>query len=180
MRITVSMALALLALLACEPPGTAPGPQAPARSTKLNESPRPMPARSPSSVTIYKVKPPEASFVEVYQLTELGENEHVALDTLRLSAARLGCDGLVIGGSRVETVAWHSVQTLRLSGTCIMFAQNPGTWQAPPPPDSPPPSEPLPQDAPECIQARSKIFATKDPQERARIIHSMPPSCHPR
>ena len=193
MRITLSMALVLLA---CEPPVAAPGPQGPARSTKLNEPPRAMPARSPSSVTIYQVKPPEAPFVEVYRIADLGENENVALDTLRQSSAYLGCDGLIIGGSRVESVIAGSVQKVSLPGTCIMFVRDPGTWQPPPasatpasPPPPPPPSgspspapssEPLPQDAPECIQARSKIFATKDPRERARIIHSLPSHCHPR
>jgi hypothetical protein len=177
------MTFVVLALLGCEPPATAPRAQGPARNTKLNEPPRPMAARSPSSVAIYQVQPPADPFVEVYQIADLGENENAALETLRLSAAYLGCDGLIPGRSRVESVFVGSVAQISLSGTCIMFVRDPRTWQPPPPPPAPPPEsprEPLPQDSEECIQARAKIFATKDPQERARIIHSMPPSCHPR
>lgn len=52
-----------------------------------------------------------------------------------------------------------------ISGTCIMFAQDPGTWR---------PSE---IDA-RCAADRDRLFAAKDPEERAAIARSMPPDCH--
>jgi hypothetical protein len=141
-----------------------------------------MPARAPASVQIYQVRPPEAPFVEVYALTDLGANENEALEALRLSSARFGCDGLIVGASRVKTAYRYQVYEVNLAGTCIMFVQDPQTWRAPPEPDAPSPSERqrdlTPQQIEECDRGRARIFATKDPHERARIAGSLPPECH--
>jgi len=173
----------MIAVLGCVPPSAAPRAPGPARYTKLNEAPRPMPARSPWSVTIYQVRTPAEPFVEVGRLADLGQNENVALETLRSSAGHLGCDGLIIGGSLVESIIAGSVQQVSVPGTCIMFVRDPGTWRPPEPKPAtqqpaPPESDLMSPDV--CARARARIFAAKDPRERARIISSMPSECHPR
>jgi hypothetical protein len=176
------LAVTSVALLGCEPPIVAPRAQGPARNTKLNESPRPMAARSPASVTIFQVRAPAEPFAEIARIADLGENENVALEALRRSAAHLGCDGLVLGSWFPESIVAGTVQRVSLAGTCIMFVRDPGTWQAPEPepqPEAPAPPT-LPQDEDECVRARAKVLEAKDPRERTRLIRSMPSKCHPR
>jgi hypothetical protein len=184
--LAISIILAI-ALLGCEPPILAPPAQGPARSSKLNEPPRPMAARAPASVTLYQVQMPAEPFVEVVRITDLGDNENVALEALRRSAAYLGCDGLVLGSWFPESIIAGSVQRVSLAGTCIMFVRDPGTWRAPeaaaeeaPASSAAAPPAALPQDADECVAARAKVLAAKDPRERMRLIRSMPSKCHPR
>lgn len=167
-----------VALVGCAPnvasPTSAPDPSRnakPERYTKLNESPRPMKARAPSSMTIYRTKAPDGQYVEVSELVDLGDDETEALDKLKLSAAGVGCDGLIVGNVRPErespdvTRGASHVAGVDISGTCIMFAQDPGTWR---------PSE---FDA-RCSADKERLFAAKAPEERAAIARSMPPECH--
>lgn len=164
--------LSLAVLLAgCAPavtsPTSAPDPPrnaAPERETQLNKSPRPMKARAPETVTIYQTKVPAAPYVEVSELVDIGDNETDALDKLKLSAAGVGCDGLIVGTAHVEFPVTFGID-VNVSGTCIMFAQDPGTWR---------PSE---IDA-RCAADRDRLFAAKDPDERVAIARSMPPDCH--
>jgi len=144
----------------------------PEHSTKLNESPRPMKPRALDSVTIYKTKVPAADYVEVSELADSGDDGTEALDKLKLSAAGVGCDGLIIGEQRIEADrprvfgGGHVVSSIGISGTCIMFVQDPGTWR---------PSE---IDA-RCAADRDRLSATKDPDERLAITRAMPRACHP-
>jgi hypothetical protein len=170
------MSSVALLLVGCAPgvtsPASAPFPPPnaqPEHYTKLNESPRPMKARAPETVTIYRTKVPDAPYVEVSELVDSGDDEAEALDKLELSAAGVGCDGLIIGGvlpERTSMMFGHAhVTAVESSGTCIMFAQDPGTWR------------PSKLDA-RCAADRDRLFAAKDPEERAAIARSMPPDCH--
>lgn len=163
-------------LVGCAPAVTAPtsGPLArdatPERSTKLNESPRPMKPRAAETVAIYRTKVPAADYVEVSELVDTGDDETEALDKLKLSAAGVGCDGLIVGGARPasQTMRFGTthITSVDISGTCIMFTQDPGTWR---------PSE---IDA-RCAADRERLFAAKDPDERLAITRAMPRACHP-
>ena len=198
MRVMTAVAFSLLGCVVSS--GGASQGTGPERFTKLNESPRPMSARAPASVQIYQVKPPEEPFVEVYQLADLGSNENEALELLRLSSARFGCDGLIVGPSRVESASYSGrnqaglagpssassagysrVDQISLAGTCIMFVQDPQTWRAPDP-DSPSLGERqrdlTPQQIEVCARGRERIFATKDPRKRAQVAGELPPECH--
>lgn len=169
----------LAVLVGCAPGVTAPptGPDpapnaTPDGYTKLNESPRPMKARAPETVTIYRTKAPAADYVEVSELVDHGSDEAGALDQLKLSAAGVGCDGLVVGASRADSVAKRfgggtEVFSVAITGTCIMFSQDPGTWR------------PSAIDA-RCAADRDRLFAAKDPDEKLAIARSMPPDCHRR
>jgi len=162
-----------LALIACEPtraPYRTPKPES---YVQLNESPRPLHPRTLESVAIYRVKVPDERFVEIAEMTDVGESESDALEKLKLSAAGVGCDGLIIGAARVDeaTVSARWPGTARVEatqvnvlGTCIMFVSDPGTWQ------------PAPEDA--CVAGRAQILAAKDPTARMRIAASLPPECH--
>lgn len=133
-----------------------------------NESPRPMKPRAPETVMIYRTKSPEGEYVEVADLGDVGDDEAEALQKLELSAAGVGCDGLIVGTARAASMAQHlggsHVSAVEFSGTCIMFAQDPGTWR------------PSPLDA-RCAADRERLFAAK-PEERAAIARSMPIDCH--
>ena len=159
-------------LVGCAPgvtsPTSTPEPSrnaTPERNTKLNESPRPMKARATETVTIYRRKVPEAEYVEVSELGDTGGDEAIALDKLKLSAAGVGCDGLIVGAVRPERSMMSGGPAVTISGTCIMFEQDPGTWQ------------PSAIDA-RCAADRDRLFAAKDPEQRAAIARSMPPDCH--
>lgn len=164
----------LLALVGCAPtvptPATTPN-ATPESYTKLNESPRPMKPRAPATVQLYRTKHPDAPYVEVGELGDTGGDEAAALDKLELSAAGVGCDGLIVGSARNErTVADFTgngarVAGVALSGTCIMFEQDPGTWR---------PSE---FDV-RCNADKERLFAAKDPDEKAAIARSIPPECN--
>jgi hypothetical protein len=162
------LSLAVL-LVGCAPGLTSPessrNPR-PERYTSLNQSPRPMKARAAETVTIYRTQVPAARYVEVSELVDTGEDETEALDTLKLSAAGIGCDGLILGVVRPERAAMNfGTRRVNIAGTCIMFEQDPGTWR---------PSE---IDA-RCAADRDRLFAAKDPEQRAAIARSMPPDCH--
>jgi hypothetical protein len=124
-----------------------------------------MKARAPETVTIYRTKIPDAQYVEVSELVDTGIDETDALDQLKLSAAGVGCDGLVVGAVRREPAPLSFASQINISGTCIMFAQDPGTWR------------PSAIDA-RCAADRDRLFAAKDPEQRAAIARSMPPDCH--
>jgi hypothetical protein len=176
------MAVMMLVVLGCVPPSAGPRAPGPARYTKLNEAPRPTPARAPWSVTIYQVRIPAEPFVEIGRLADLGQDESVALEALRSSAGHLGCDGLIIGGALVESIIAGSVQQVSVPGTCIMFVRDPGTWRPPEPEPAvqQPAQNPAPAASDVCVQSRARILAAKNPRERARLISSMPSECHPR
>lgn len=170
----VAVSIVLAGLVGCDPLP----PQAPYRTpkpeehTRLNASPRELRPRTPESVTFYRTKAPDAEFVEVYAMTDTGENETEALEKVKQSAAGLGCDGVILSQTRPQETAVkpfsvvHTVETVKVavSGTCIVFAQDPGTWQA------------APEDT--CVAGRRRILATTDPQQRAQIARELPPECH--
>jgi hypothetical protein len=125
-----------------------------------------MKARAAETVTIYRTKVPDAKYVEVSELVDTGDNETDALEELKLAAAGVGCDGLIVGEVRPERAAVLVRRgEVNISGTCIMFAEDPGTWR------------PSPIDA-RCAADRDRLFAAKDPEERAAIARGMPPDCH--
>jgi len=102
---------------------------------------------------------------EVGQLVDLGSDETDALETLKLSAAGIGCDGLITGNVRAEKPIWGHPAEVNVAGTCIMFVQDPGTWR------------PSAIDA-RCDADKQRMFAAKDPDERLAIARSMPPDCN--
>jgi len=164
----------LIALVGCVPTGAPPEttPNAtPERYSKLNESPRLMKSRAPATVQLYRTQHPGAPYVEVGELGDTGSNEAEALDNLKLSAAGVGCDGLIVGSARNEVTVSGVTGTVRrvasvsLSGTCIMFEQDPGTWR------------PSAFDA-RCEADKKRLFAAKDPDEKVAIAQSMPPDCN--
>ena len=112
---------------------------------------------------IYASGPParphmDVAIREVEQTHSLNEQGlHIMMDRLRTRAAKLGCDGVVVGGirERAGQPAGSGVYLLdpgatTLHGTCIVFTGNPPAAKppqpppAPPPPDSPPPAPAAP------------------------------------
>jgi len=161
-------------LVGCAPAVTSPPAElsrnaTPEHETKLNASPRPMKPRAPETVAIYRTKVPAAEYVEVSELVDTGDDETEALDKLKLSAAGVGCDGLIVGAVRAEAETMRfgntHITSVDISGTCIMFTQDPGTWR------------PSGIDA-RCAADRERLFATKDPDERLAITRAMPRACH--
>ena len=166
----------LIVFSACEPIRAPHRAQRPERYTKLNEAPRPMKARADDSVTVYQTKVPDAAYVEVALIANIDGTENDAIFKLKRSAATIGCDGLVLHGSRTEEVGSSSslplstgggvaVSKVSVTGICIMFVEDPGSWR-----------EPVQRD--ECEVGRERIAATPSPEEKYRLIRDLPPECH--
>jgi hypothetical protein len=86
----------LLAVVTITAVACASGP--PANVTALNPRPKAMPTRSMESVTMYAVTVPDGA-VEVFLIRVGGDDDLDQADRLnnaRWTAARLGCDGLVV------------------------------------------------------------------------------------
>lgn len=106
-----------------------------------NPSPRPLTARPAHSVTVFATGLPDRPFVEVgiiqaRQSSELSFDEMPEIIAeMRGEAARQGCDGLVINGTRdaqssSTTVSRDAVTSSRSTlegfwGACIVFVNDP-------------------------------------------------------
>jgi hypothetical protein len=161
--------MVLIALVGCAPTGATPETTpnlTPERYSKLNESPRPMKSRAPATVQLYRTQHPGAPYVEVGELGDTASDEAEALDKLKLSAAGVGCDGLIVGSAHNDVkVIDQRVTGVGLSGTCIMFEKDPGTWR------------PSAFDA-RCEADKKRLFAAKNSDEKVAIAQSMPPECN--
>lgn len=127
-----------------------------------------MKARADDSVTVYQTKVPDAAYVEVALIANVARTENDGTFKLKRSAATIGCDGLVLHGARTEAVESSSsptVSEVSVTGICIMFVEDPGSWR-----------EPVQRD--ECEVARERIAATPSPEEKYRLIRDLPPECH--
>lgn len=106
-----------------------------------NASPRPLAPRPAESVTVFATGLPDRPFVEVgiiqaRQSSEFSVDEMPEiLAEMRTEAARQGCDGLVINGTRDSsssstTVSRHAVTSSSKTlegfwGACIVFDNDP-------------------------------------------------------
>jgi hypothetical protein len=124
--------LALIAALAVAGCGTFVTP------TYLSDTPPEMSARAPRSVRIYASGPPARPYVDVallrvdqtHGLNDQGTD--VLLARLREQAGAMGCDGVVLGGTRehVGTHGHHDVAAILdpgltiLDATCILFPED--------------------------------------------------------
>jgi hypothetical protein len=84
--------------------------------TPLNTSPRPLQARAPGDVEVFTTSAPPYSYVDVAYLEAEQSSEMSSDDMpefiakLRVRAAEIGCDGLILGGqTNRETVSWSDV-----------------------------------------------------------------------
>lgn len=104
------------------------------RFTPTNPSPRAMQPRHPQSVQMFTSSAPEAPFVEVgiiqaRQSSELSfDDMPEIIQELRIRAAEIGCDGVIINGASDKVVGGgdhHGSSTTTLEGfwgACIMFS----------------------------------------------------------
>lgn len=119
------LAAASLALAACTTTNT--------YFTPLRAAPHPLLPRSPESVEIFAAAPPTRPHVDL-ALIEAAEDGGVGggsgrlIAKLRLQAATLGCDALVLGtpSSRIDTLTASLTGVIvdrnALSATCIVYA----------------------------------------------------------
>jgi hypothetical protein len=118
---TMVCALAALALGGCGSTVTSFMP--------LNESPRPLAARSVNEVKVFTTSIPKSAFVEVGLLTSgnsglASANDFELINLLRVEAAKHGCDALVITGiNKTATVAGASAteSTANYRAVCAVF-----------------------------------------------------------
>ncbi|MEM9493155.1 MAG: hypothetical protein AAGC55_28660 [Myxococcota bacterium] len=105
--------------------------------TPTNPSPTAMQPRPPGEVHVYTSSRPEVPFVEV-GIIQARQSRQFSLDDLpeiinsmRIEAANIGCDGVIINGTDGKTVGGSStgdgtVSTLEgYWGSCIMYRQQP-------------------------------------------------------
>jgi hypothetical protein len=80
------------------------------RATPINPEPHPLPPRSPESVEVFASGPPVRPHVDVSFLEAANASVYSTDQTpqfiakLRVEAAAMGCDGIVIGGVTNRTV----------------------------------------------------------------------------
>jgi len=126
-------------------------------TTVINPSPRRMTSRPPETVEIFSSGPPrrpyvDVAFLEAEQETSMS-SDHTAefIIHLRLRAAEMGCDGLVLGGvthsADVVTSVLADVNSSKkgITATCIVYlppAVAARRSTMPPPPAAPPPAAP--------------------------------------
>jgi hypothetical protein len=126
--------------------------------TYINDPPATMAPRGRSSVRIYASGPPARPHMDVaileavqsHGLNEQGTN--ILIDSVRSRAARLGCDGVVVGGIRERDGSppgsgFYLLDpgATTLHATCIVFTDKapPAASRKPPAPPAPPaPSAP--------------------------------------
>lgn len=180
-------------------------------TTPINTSPRPLHPRSPDSVEVFVTAAPPRPYVDVAYLEAEQESELAADNTgefiakLRVRAAELGCDGVILGAqTNRETVSVSDVvedavdvtstqpveksatygQPVNLRGltaTCIVYRPEPGELEA----------EATQRQAADariaaaheaCRQQRIEIMRRaaqlKSANERGRMYRSMP-TCEP-
>jgi hypothetical protein len=117
-------------------------------SSHLNDSPRAMQRRLPSTVELFTTRVPDRPYVEVAMIETrqghmTGETSEDVFDMLRGQAAEMGCDGVVLLGANdaVESDPTSSgprtrVRTLHgYRGTCIMWRDADPAAKAASPPD---------------------------------------------
>jgi hypothetical protein len=152
-RLGLAEAFVLLAVSAC-------GTQV--SETYLNQPPAKMAPRGPGSVLLYASGPPtrphmDVAILQVEQSRGLNDQGlDLMLDRLRVRAAQLGCDGVVVGGIRERSgaapgTAYHLLDpgATTLHGTCIVFTgARPAT--TPVQPAAAAPSRPSAAPAREC------------------------------
>jgi hypothetical protein len=148
----------------------------------VNSTPRPLRARTIDSVALYRVSPPEASFVEVAWLSARGSNDVLAVRRLRANAAGIGCDGLVvhnIGDAMTHTTdltpllgkqqpTHRSAYVATARGSCIVFEVDPHTWVVPPASTNPQ----------SCKQHFAVMEAQVESGAKLRALRKIPSHCH--
>ncbi|HEY4177354.1 MAG TPA: hypothetical protein VGM90_10995 [Kofleriaceae bacterium] len=109
------------------------------RVTEINTAPKPMRSRPPESVEVFTSGPPQGrpyldiAYLEAEQASQYSVDEtQEFIGELRERAAKMGCDGLVVGAptnrspnSGVGEVLGAEKQPDRngIVGTCIVFTQ---------------------------------------------------------
>jgi hypothetical protein len=100
--------------------------------------------RHPMSVEIFTSGIPQRPFIEVAYLESQQESDMsldgapTVLTKMREAAAKMGCDGLIIGGANDAVVGstfrgWGSTKTLRgYRGTCVQWSDAPPAQAAAP------------------------------------------------
>ena len=123
-------------------------------TTVINPAPRPMQARPPETVEIFSSGPPrrpyvDVAYLEVEQETTMSfDNTPEFINHLRHQAARMGCDGVVLGGvtnsADVTTSVVLEVNASRkgITATCIVYRPEGMAAGSPPPMSGPPMSGP--------------------------------------
>jgi len=118
MNLSLVMVLSAIGLIGC---GTA------IKVADLNPSPRALSPRSVGEVKVYTI-PPQRPFTEVKMIVARQEamtNDDIdaVLNKMKLKAAELGCDGLIIRGASNEVVVGqYGGKTLQgYVGSCVVF-----------------------------------------------------------
>jgi hypothetical protein len=137
---------------------------------------------------IFRTKTPEDKYVEVAMIAELAPNENVGIEKLRRAAAGVGCDGVIVSSTQVETVRSgkpsfdvldtgeraSTVDEVSVSGTCIMFETDNGSWKAPEAGEEPAGPDPRPH----CSAGKERIAAERDSVRKHELIRALPSECH--
>jgi hypothetical protein len=102
-------------------------------TTLINPAPRPMSARPPETVEIFSSGPPQRPYVDVAFL-EAEQESHLSVDNtpefinhLRVRAAAMGCDGVVLGGVThaadvaASVAADVNASKKGITATCIVY-----------------------------------------------------------
>jgi hypothetical protein len=108
----------------------------------LNPAPHPMTPRDPEQVEMFQTKPPEKPYVEVATIEAQGSvTSATVMQKLREEAAKRGCDGLVLTGTKDATQTsgtvskgQGTVSTTQLTGyraICIVYKDGPAEKPAP-------------------------------------------------
>jgi hypothetical protein len=110
--------------------------------TRINPSPRPLPARGYESVEVFSSAPPARAHVDIAILEVEQDNStddhpsELIIQRLRERAGAMGCDAVLLGATQELThpdLVFTGVRTL--SATCIVYSQ-PGDHGAASPPPS--------------------------------------------
>ncbi len=130
-------------------------------TTTINPAPRPLRPRPAETVQIFSSGPPQRPYIDVALLEaeqETGfsfDNTPEMLSHLRVRAAQMGCDGIVLGGVThagdvVASVATDASASKKgITATCIVYPpQALATRPRSSPPAPAPPSAPDGADAP--------------------------------
>lgn len=120
------------------------------RATTINPSPRVLQPRPPETVQIFTSGPPHRPYVDIAYLEAeqssaySSDNTPEFLTKLRVQAADMGCDGVVVGGVThasdeiASITADINASRKGITATCIVYL--PDEVAAPPPADAIPPA----------------------------------------
>ncbi|MEO8699275.1 MAG: hypothetical protein ABI867_04500 [Kofleriaceae bacterium] len=103
-------------------------------ATMINPAPHPMRPRPPESVELFTSGPPQGrpyvdiAYLEAEQQTDLSVDDTAEfLGKLRVRAAAMGCDGVVVGGltnrTTVAVLSNHDAASVKgITATCIAYS----------------------------------------------------------